>query len=139
MTELVLIWVGLLIVLVAYAGRFGIGGPLVLSYFLGLSLIHVPGALIYLDPFSIAPSRIETELGFRLTVIGMAAFVFGAVIARPQPAPAPTISPEEIASRYVPHVWPLIINGFISYAFLMGRASAIPSGTALVSSLGSLM
>src|SRR5215468_1002824 len=126
MTELVLIWVGLLIVLVAYAGRFGIGGPLVLSYFLGLSLIHVPGALIYLDPLSIAPSRIETELGFRLTVIGMAAFVFGAVVARPAAAAAaPTIRPEEIVARYSPHVWPLIAAGFISYVFFMGRASAI--------------
>jgi len=139
MTELVLIWVALLVALIAFAGRPGVGGPLVLSYFLGLSLIHVPGALIYLDPLTIAPSLRETELGFRLTVIGMAAFVFGATIARPKPADGPLASPAEIVSRYAPHVWPLIGAGLISYVVFLGRASAVPSGTALVSSLASLM
>jgi len=139
MSELILIWAVLLVALVVLAGRRGVGGPLVFSYFLGLSLIHIPGALIYLDPQSIAPSFTETMLGFRLTVIGMAAFVVGVVLARPGPAAAPTVPAEEIVSRYAPHVWPLIAAGFVAYVFFMGRASAIPSGTALVSSLGSLM
>jgi hypothetical protein len=139
MSELVAIWVVLLVAVIAFAGRPLTGGPLVLSYFLGLSLIHLPGALIYLDPQSIAPSPRETELGFRLTLIGMAAFVFGVAVARSKP-PAETLTrPEKIVSRFAPHIWPLFVVGFVSYAFLMRAASAVPSGTALVSSLGSLM
>jgi len=139
MSELILIWVGLLVAVIIFAGRPLTGGPLVLSYFFGLSLIHLPGALIYLDPQSIAPSPIETELGFRLTLIGLAAFVVGAAVARSKPTAEPLAQPEEIVSRFAPHIWPLFVVGFISYAFLMKRASAVPSGTALVSSLGSLM
>jgi hypothetical protein len=137
-TELVLIWLALLVALIAFAGRPLTGGPLVLSYFLGLSLIHLPGALIYLDPQSIAPNPRETELGFRLTIIGLAAFVFGVAIASQQSEVRPA-SKNEIVSLFAPHIWPLIITGFVSYVFLMRLAGAIPSGTALVSSLGSLM
>lgn len=139
MSELVLIWVVLLVALIVLVGKPMTGGPLVLSYFLGLSLIHLPGALIYLDPQSIGPSPVETELGFRLTVIGLAAFVFGAAVARTAPKPERSATATEIVSRFAPQVWPLLAVGFVSYAFLMARASAIPSGTALVSSLGSLM
>jgi hypothetical protein len=139
MIELVLIWVALFVALIALCCKPGASGPLVLSYFLGLSMIHVPGALIYLDPHSIAPTPVETGLGFNLTVIGMAAFVFGAAISRGKPVQQPAASPNEIASRFAPHVWPLFVVGIISYVFFLGRSSAIPSGTALVSSLGSLM
>ena len=139
MIELLLIYVALLVALVALCCKPGASGPLVFSYFLGLSMIHVPGALIYLDPQSIAPTPRETYLGFNLTIIGMAAFVFGAVISREQQVQESALSPGEIASRFAPHVWPLFAVGIISYVFFLGRSSAIPSGTALVSSLGSLM
>src|SRR5262249_45614849 len=137
--DLVLIWFALLVALVALAGKPLTGGPLVLSYFLGVSLIHLPGALIYLDPLSIAPTPRETELGFRLTVIGLAAVLVGAGIARSPPHGTPVASTEAVVARFGPQIWPLAIAGFVTYVFIMPRANAIPSGTALVSSLGSLM
>jgi hypothetical protein len=140
MSDLLLIWVGLLIALVAFAVREpGTGGALVLSYFLGLSLIHVPGALIYLDPLSIAPSRMETELGFTLTVVGMAAFVAGAILARATYVESHVESVADVVPVLSSYTWPLIIFGVVSYFVLMPRAGAIPSGTALVSALGALL
>ena len=51
MLDLIVIWVALLVALVIFAiGRPGKGGALTLAYFLGLSLIHVPGVLPFLDP-----------------------------------------------------------------------------------------
>src|SRR5947207_43742 len=46
MLGLLIIWVGLLLALVVFAiGRAGGGGALTLTYFLGLSLIHLRGVL----------------------------------------------------------------------------------------------
>ncbi len=143
MTEMVFIWAGLFAALVIFGvGAPGRGGVLVLSYFLGLSLIHVPGALIYLDPGSVGPHRAETELGFQLTLIGMAAFVAGVVAARWTTAINATElqkTPNEIAAVFTPHVWTMIVLGAIGFFFLIPRASFIPSGAALVSSLGTLI
>ncbi len=53
MIDLLVIWAVLLLALIAFAmGKSGNGGALVMSYFLTLSLIHVPGALIYADPLA---------------------------------------------------------------------------------------
>jgi hypothetical protein len=110
-----------------------------MSYFLGLSLIHVPGAMIYADPQAPGPSRDQTLLGFTLTVVGMAAFAVGAILAR-WSSNSVTVTPEPgTVSKLSSQVWPLIIAGVFSYFYLMPRAANIPSGTALVSSLGSLL
>src|SRR5579871_945085 len=83
MIDLLVVWAVLLLALIFFAmGRPGNGGALVLSYFLTLSLIHVPGALIYADPQADGGNREQTLLGFTLTVIGMAAFVVGAILGR---------------------------------------------------------
>lgn len=140
LTNLVLVWVALLLVLVAFAVREPrSGGALVLSYFLGLSLIHVPGAIIYLDPLSPAPSRSETEIGFTLTIIGMVAFVVGAIYARASQVEKPAAPVAGAVSALSSQIWPLFIIGMFSYFVLMPRANAIPSGTALVSALGALL
>ena len=82
MLDLLVIWVVLLAALVLFAiGRPGRGGALTLAYFLGLSLIHVPGVLPFLTPGSGLDDFDETRLGFQLTLLGMAAFVAGAVLA----------------------------------------------------------
>jgi hypothetical protein len=86
---LLLIWTTLLAVLVAFAiGRPREGGALTLAYFLGLSLIHVPGVLPFLTSvsFSLFSQGLAdpeaTRTGFEMTIIGMAGFVAGAVAAR---------------------------------------------------------
>src|SRR5215210_3980454 len=48
------------------------------AYFLGTGLIHVPGALLYLDADQSDPTRI----GFQETTIGMVAFLVGVLFAR---------------------------------------------------------
>ena len=140
MIDLLLIWLLILMALIAIAvGKPRTGGALVLSYFLGLSLIHVPGAVIYADPQAPGPNRDQTLLGFTLTVVGMAAFVAGAILAR-WSGRSVTVTPEPAAvAKLSSQAWPLIGAGVFSYFYLMPRAGNIPSGTALVSSLGSLL
>src|SRR5438552_1743691 len=83
MLGLLVIWAALLAALVIFAiGRAGEGGALTLTYFLGLSLIHVPGVLPFLDPVSGLADWDETQLGFEMTILGMASFVSGAALAR---------------------------------------------------------
>jgi hypothetical protein len=143
MNNLLLIWVGLLAALILFAVRKpGAGGVLILSYFLGLSLIHVPGALLFLDPQSIVPGETETELGFYLTIIGMTGFVSGAVLARWTYGNRPDLDqPDAVAvsAVFAPHIWRMIIIGVISYFVIMPLANVVPSGTVLVSSLAALL
>src|SRR5690348_8270235 len=140
MIDLLVIWAALLLALIVFAmGKPGNGGALVLSYFLTLSLIHVPGAIIHTDAQSVGAHRDETLLGFTLTVIGMAAFVAGAILARLTTTSGPEEPDPAALSRLAPQTWMLIWAGAFSYFYLMPRAGNIPSGTALVSSLGSLL
>src|SRR6476646_8509360 len=79
MPILLLTWLAVgisLVWLVSQKPRSSAGLPL--AYFLGLSLIHVPGALIYLD----AEESISTRIGFEQTISGMVAFLGGVTIAR---------------------------------------------------------
>src|SRR5438552_14733976 len=87
---LLVAWVGLLAALISFAvGRPREGGALALAYFLGLSLIHVPGVLPFLTSVAFSAfsqglaDRAATEIGFQITIVGMAAFVVGAVLALP--------------------------------------------------------
>src|SRR6516165_8467168 len=79
MPTLLLTWlaVGMSLVWLVSQKRRGSAG-LPLAYFLGLSLIHVPGALVYLD----ADESSYTMIGFEQTIIGMVAFLGGVIIAR---------------------------------------------------------
>lgn len=141
MTTLLLIWLGLLFALVIFAiGKPGTTGALTLSYFLALSLIHVPGAALFISPNPYLSDARETENGFMMTVIGLTAFVAGAAFARFYFRQILVVSESEYGvGKLEPHIWPIFATGFISYFVIMPRADVIPSGTALVSSLGSLM
>ena len=61
--------------------RLGSAG-LPLAYFLGLTLIHVPGVLLYLDGEESNFAAVVTRIGFEQTIIGMVFFLIGVVIAR---------------------------------------------------------
>jgi hypothetical protein len=137
MNGLLLIWVGLLVVLVVFAvgGRRG-AGALTLSYFLGLSLIHVPGALAAIDPLSPLIGHDETTQGFVLTLVGLAAFVISAIVARhtsnlPAP-PGSDLIPERTA-------WRLTAIGAVAYFGLLPFAGFIPSTTGLASALATFL
>lgn len=141
MTTLLLIWLGLLFALIFLAiGKPGTTGALTLSYFLALSLIHVPGAALFITPNPYLSDARETAFGFEVTVIGLSAFVAGAAFGRfffrhLLDVPAA----EHGAGKLESCIWPTFATGFIAYFVVMPRADAIPSGTALISSLGSLM
>src|SRR5262245_37665508 len=78
---LVSIWVAVGLTLTAFGSRSRSAG-LPLAYFLGLSVIHVPGAVLYIDSESSSLSAVWTRLGFEQTVIGMIAFAVAVFIAR---------------------------------------------------------
>src|SRR6516165_10338396 len=75
-----LIWGALFVglVLLVIDNRRGIGA-LTLAYFLSLSLGHIPGLLVYLNPNT---SGEATKVGIDVTLIGMTAFIAGAIAAR---------------------------------------------------------
>ncbi len=138
MIGMLLIWLGLLAALIVFAvGRPREGGVLVLTYFLGLSLIHVPGVLPFLDRrFTVG---LEESLdGFELTLFGMAAFIVGAVIAKRTSsklrlAPVP---PPPTFERFGTQA---VIFGVLSYFVVLPISARVPSLTALVSPLATLL
>src|SRR5438874_477685 len=80
MLILLLVWVGVGSVLVCIVCRGQVSAGLPLAYFLGASLIHVPGAALYVD----AQGATVVADGFEQTIIGFVAFALGVLLARGQ-------------------------------------------------------
>ena len=143
MENLIAIWGALLVALVIFAiGRPGHGGALTLAYFLGLSLIHVPGVLPFLDPGSGLDDFDETQLGFQLTVLGMAAFVAGAILASRidrRRAPARRRPPRWRAQAFERLGWRALGLGVVAYFVIIPLSGRVPSLTSVVSSLATLL
>ncbi len=143
MLGLIVIWAGLLIALVVFAiGRPGRGGALTLAYFLGLSLIHVPGVLPFLDSESGLADWDETQLGFEMTILGMAAFVAGAVLARwidRRRAAAKGAPPRRRAQAFERLGWRTLVLGVVAYFVLLPLSGRVPSLTSVVSALATLL
>src|SRR4051794_11561885 len=136
----ILLWGALLLVVVFLVidRRHGIGA-LTLSYFLILSLAHVPGLLAYLDTNT---WNIEaTKIGFDVTLIGMAAFVAGAIAARIlRRSPTKANAHQQIsADIFVRLGWRVLTIGIIAYFILLPVSALLPSLTAIASALGSLL
>jgi hypothetical protein len=138
-----LIWGTLLFGLVALAidKRRGIGA-LTLAYFLDLSLGHVPGVLDYLGPNMDTIEAQATKVGFDVTLIGMTAFIAGAIAARLLPQRATSVranqqaASAEIFSRLGLRV---LTIGISAYFVLLPVSAVVPSFTAVASSLGTLL
>src|SRR5262245_45187779 len=120
----------------------GSSAGLPLAYFLGLSLIHVPGALLDLD------EELEwTRIGFEQTVIGMMAFLIAVIIARyvafrrrQRQGASLWQAPDTEGVAVLDHLalYYCIIGG-VAYFVVLPFATLVASATAIVSSLGSLM
>jgi hypothetical protein len=143
MLGLIFIWVGLLIALVIFAiGRPGRGGALTLAYFLGLSLIHVPGVLPFLDSGSGLVDENETSLGFDTTILGMAAFVAGAVLANridrrgAFAMGAPRRRRAQVFDRLG---WRTFALGVVAQFFLLPLSGKVPSLTSVVAAWATLL
>jgi hypothetical protein len=143
MLGLIIIWAGLLVALVAFAvGRPGRGGALTLTYFLSLSLVHVPGVLPLLDPGSGLIDWYETQLGFEMTVLGMAAFVAGAVMARwidRRRALARGAPPYRQAQLFGGLGRRALVFGFIAHFVLLPVSNKVPSLTSIVSPVATML
>jgi hypothetical protein len=143
MLELILIWAGLLLLLIiTTARRPGEGGALTLSYFLGLSLIHIPGLIAFLGFASGLSDRGMTRLGGEMTVLGMAAFVAGTILARVTARPGGRLATEtpshraQTLSRFGRRAFAI---GIVSYFVLLPLSSTVPSFTAVVSAVATLL
>jgi hypothetical protein len=143
MLGLIIIWAGLLLALIIFAiGKPGRGGALTLTYFLGLSLIHVPGVLPSLGSDSGLADLDETELGFGMTILGMAAFVAGAVLARwidRQSAGAKGAPPSRQARVFERLGRRVLMLGVIAYFVIIPLSHRVPSLISITSSFGTLL
>jgi hypothetical protein len=115
---------------------------LTLAYFLGLSLIHVPGVLPFLNPGSGLDDFDETQIGFQLTVLGMAAFIVGAILTS-------RIDRRRAPARQRPPRWRVqaferlgrraLGLGVVAYFVIVPLSGRVPSLTSVVSSLATLL
>jgi hypothetical protein len=148
MVILLAIWLAVGIGLILTQGPRGSAG-LPLAYFLGLSMIHVPGAMLYLDNNEMSSMADLTKAGFEQTVIGMTAFLAGVLIAKKIGSTArksPSLNGGIADALSSPSLDRLdriglvyfLVGAFV-YFVVMRFTSGIPSIAALLSSLGSLI
>lgn len=137
--HLLWLWLLLFAVLMGLLIRRGArGGVFLLTYFVGLSLIHVPGALIYLGNAPNLMNSDVTLLGFQATILGLTFLLLGAWVARltsvtTQPADIiPDLNYLQLGAR-------LMVIGLVVYFVGAPVFSFIPSATAVVSAAGSLL
>jgi hypothetical protein len=111
-----------------------------LAYFLGLSLIHTPGAAVYVDFPEWDTLAARTRIGFEQTVIGMVAFLGGVLIARfggqsRRILPARWTADDLMRMDRLALIY---LVGGICY-FFMGSFISIPSLGAAIAALSSLI
>lgn len=141
MMNLMLIWVALLIGLVLLAiDKRRMAGALTLAYFLSFSVSHVPGVLAYLNPDINWAGAKATQVGFEVTLFGMAAFIGGAVAARILAHQYTQVSAHAEVAMDVDRLgWRVLIIGISSYFVLLPVSAALPSLTAIASAMAMLL
>ncbi|MCW5713916.1 MAG: hypothetical protein KIT43_05320 [Bauldia sp.] len=141
MTGLVIVWVVLFLALIVFVSpRPGMGGPLTFAYFLALSIIHVPGALSYIGGAMTDSGLEPTLVGFRMTLIGLAAFVAGAALSRgPQPLAVwrgrlsgDGIAVQQLGTR-------IIVLGAVAFVVIQPLLGSIATVASVVSTLSQLL
>ena len=145
MIELMLIWVALAAWCIALVWRRG-PGTLLLAYFFGLSLIHVPGAINHLGVIGPAGGS-ETRLGFAVTLLGAAAMlagVFGYRLARRSASRAIIVRRRRQRRTSADTAFGgsgqrIMMIGLLAYFIATPIATVIPSLTSIVSAIGSLL
>jgi hypothetical protein len=117
-------------------------GALTLAYFLTLSLGHVPGVLAYLDPNIFWDTAEATKIGFDVTLIGMTAFIVGALAARILRRRTTSAKPHQQmdnADFFSRIGWRVLITGIFAYFALLPVSALMPSLTAVASVLATLL
>jgi hypothetical protein len=145
MTILLAIWLATFAVLLfVVTRREPAGGALTLAYFAGLSLIHVPGALVFAQPLAPHVGRSMTLLGFGMTVCGLVAFTVGALVSRAHTGwndrrERLRGATKHHDSRLVNRGLLYTVIGFVAYFLLLPVSNLVPSMTSLVASAGTLL
>jgi hypothetical protein len=135
LTELVLIWTGVLALLVFVRLRWNMPGTgLTLAYVLNLSLIHLTGAAIYVLPaFQDHDPRL-TEMGFEQSLYGLVAFAAGGLIITPilaRKGILPRAGGTHLADLRLPKAY--IVCGVLFYLLLTTFLGRLPTARAIVS------
>jgi hypothetical protein len=138
-----LIWGALLLGLVfLVVDKRRKSGTLTLSYFLILSVGHIPGVLAYLDQGFFVYSAEATKVGLDMTLIGMTAFFVGAVAARilPQRTTSVKAHQQAASANFSSRIsWRMLTIGTIGYFVILPLAALVPSFTAVASATGLLI
>jgi hypothetical protein len=138
-TGLIGLWLGLLALIIFVVGRPGQGGGLTLGYFLGLSLIHMPGALLFVGQSAQIGDSEATRLGLQLTLTGLSAFVAGAaLVARRRSSPR-FLSNRRAAVSMDDFGWKAVGIGVLSYFVFLPLARYVPSLTSVVAAFAKLL
>jgi hypothetical protein len=139
----IIAWAALLIALVVFAvGRPGAGGALTLAYFLSMSLNHVPGILPFLGSEPGLAHWDETQLGFETTILGMAGFLGGVVLARGtdrRSSAAKGASEFQQPRNFERQGRRVFAIGIVSYFVLLPLSGSVPSLTSVVSALATML
>ena len=143
MLDLLLLWAILLAALLLLVmGWTRSVGALTIAYFLGLSLIHVPGILAFVGN---GPQMFEepaSRLGFEVTLVGMAAFLVGVALARGvsirpmEPDPA---TRQQVAKNFLAAGWYVLVIGIGAYLFFAPVSSLVPSINAVTTAMATLL
>ncbi len=138
-----LIWLALVVglVLLATDRKRGIGA-LTLAYFLALSLGHIPGLLPYLNSDGAWGAFEATKVGINVTLIGMTAFIVGAMAARILPRSIASVKGYQQTFGEVDFSrlgWRILAIGVITQFVILPVSALLPSLTAITSSVGTLL
>ncbi len=147
---LVLLFIWLMVgIAFMFIGKRQDSAGLPLAYFLGLSLIHTPGASLYLDTEAAGTNGLLTQIGFEQTVIELVSFLFAVLLHRFFAAPRyraryggsghiqqltshRAAALDRLSRRY------LAIGG-VCYFLLLPLLGGVATVTAVISSLGALI
>lgn len=145
--ECLAIWVVVAVLLVWSQWRWGgasCGIPF--AYFLGLAIIHVPGAVLYLDPTYEFYNPQFVETGFQITTLGVVGFMVGVLIAGtrariPRRRHVTSAKSEAVSHATAPEInrlaWIFLLSGF-AVQFVISPALQGLTLTALLSGLSQL-
>jgi hypothetical protein len=141
LSELLLVWVAVLLLLAIVRRRWNIPGTgLTFAYLLNLSLIHLVGAAIYVLPAFQDHDPHLTEMGFEQSLYGVIAFAVGGLVITPILAHK-GILPRAKGIRQpdlrLPKAY--LVCGVLFYVLLSTYLGRLPTARAIVSTGQQLM
>ncbi len=131
--------------IVMQRGRVSLGAGLMLGYFLNLAVIHLPGALLYLNPDYQFYDRNWILVGFEQSTWGIVAFGIGALgtqflIRNSRRFAAVSFAEVNAAPLFNPWLYRFyVLLGLVSYFVISPLAEEVPTLSAVVSVLNQLL